>query len=126
MDGAREFARLFETGQYGRMYIVSGSHARGKTFHIQILPKDEEAIPNGKQNLCINKNAVEVYGVIGGHPGWTERYGWIHKGKWVDDFQNMVNNRTVQVFEEISKAEKLTAQLKEQEMKRVKLLLNNY
>lgn len=83
---------------------------------------DEEAIPNGKQNLCINKNAV----VIGGHPGWTERYGWIHKGKWVDDFQNMVNNRTVQVFEEISKAEKLTAQLKEQEMKRVKLLLNNY
>jgi len=97
-----------------------------RKFRIQILPKDEEAIPNGKQNLCLNKNAVEVYGVIGGNPGWTERYGWIHKGKWVDDFQIMVNDRTVKVLEEISKAEKLTAQLKEQEMKRVKLLLNNY
>jgi len=30
MNGAREFAYLFETGQYDRFYIVSGSHARGE------------------------------------------------------------------------------------------------
>lgn len=74
MKGAREYSLLFETGQYGRLYITSGSHARGKTFHIQVLPKDELAIPNGDNNACLNEDAVEVYGIIGGNPGWTEYY----------------------------------------------------
>jgi len=91
MQGAREFAKLFKTGQYGKLYIVSGNHARGRTFQIQILPKDEVAIPNGENNLCLNKDAVEVYGVTGGNPGWSESYGWLHRGPWEKDFKKLAD-----------------------------------
>ena len=90
MKGAREYANLFETGQVGRLYLVSGEHARGKTFHIQVLPEGEQAIPNGCNNLCLNTDAIEVYGIIGGQTGWTETYGWLHKGKWQEDFLTLV------------------------------------
>ena len=90
MDGAREYSKLFETGQYGRLYIVSGSHARGSTFRIQVLPKDEKAIVNGSNNNCLNEKAVEVYGIVSGQPGWTETYGWSYVGKWCEDFDKLV------------------------------------
>lgn len=90
MKGARRYASLFKTGQYGRLYIVSGHHARGKTFRIYVLPEGEDGVPNGCGNPCLNKNKVEVYGVISGQPGWTETYGWLHKGKWCDDFEELV------------------------------------
>jgi len=93
MEGAREYAGLFKTGQYGKLYIVSGSHARGVTFRIQILPEGETAEPNGEGNSCLNDNAIEVYGVVAGHRGWTERYGWLEKGKWVHDFEDLVANK---------------------------------
>jgi len=75
MKGAKEYAHLFKTGQYGKLYLVSSSHARGTTFHIQVLPAGEKAKSNGEHSLCLNANAVEVYGVVGGNPGWTEEYG---------------------------------------------------
>lgn len=90
MNGAREYAELFYTGQYERLYLVSGQHARGRTFHIYVLPKGEEARPNGPGNGPRNTNAVEVYGIISGQPGWTETYGWIHAGKWQEDFADLV------------------------------------
>lgn len=96
MQGAREYASLFQTGQYGKLYISSHYHARGKTFRIYVLPADVKAIPNGP-NGPLNKDAVEVYGVTGGHPGWTETYGWLHEGKWQDDFNLLV---TQKIFEE--------------------------
>ena len=40
MQGAREYARMFSSGQRGRLYLVSGTHARGRTFHIWVLPAD--------------------------------------------------------------------------------------
>lgn len=86
MKGARRYADLFKTGQYGRLYLVSGSHARGKTFRIYILPDGNNALPNGEHNPPLNTNAVEVYGVVSGNPGWTESYDWIHRGKWQNDF----------------------------------------
>lgn len=92
MEGAREYAELFTTGQYGKLYIVSGDHARGRTFRIQVLPAGEKAIPNGESNLCLNNDAVLVYGERGGRLGWTEYYGWIHKGTWEADFERLVLN----------------------------------
>lgn len=98
MRGARDYAVLFETGQYGRLYITSSHHARGRTFHIQVLPEGEAAQDNGCGNLCLNKNAVEVYGVIAGNPGWTEEYGWLyHKGRWREDFERMVQDRKKEI-----------------------------
>lgn len=96
MNGASEYAKLFHTGQYGRLYLVSGSHARGRTFRIFVLPAGETAKPNGP-NAPLNKDAVEVYGIISGHPGWTEEYGWLHEGKWQDDFYQLVENEKVRL-----------------------------
>ncbi len=78
MKGAKEYAKLFKSGQYGKLHIVSSAHARGSTFHIYIGYKGEMA---------------EVYGIIGGNPGWSESYGWLHKGKWVEDFERLVEVR---------------------------------
>lgn len=62
---------------HGNLIFVTSTHARGECFHMYIVnthDNDEE----------IKKNAIEVYGVISGNSGWTEEYGWLHRGKWVD------------------------------------------
>ena len=97
MKGARKYARLFKTGQYERLYITSGSHARGDTFRIQVLPEGEKAEPNGSANQCLNSNAVEVYGVISGNLGWTEEYGWKHEGKWQEVFEKLVHSKKMEI-----------------------------
>lgn len=97
MNGARHYANLFKTGQYGKLYFVSSEHARGKTFRIFILPENEKAIENGN-NAPLNKDSVEVFGAIGGQLGWNEYYGWIHRGKWVDDFELLVKHREEEIL----------------------------
>mgnify|MGYP001601647952 FL=1 len=74
MNGARELGKLFGQGEFrsGKLLIVSGKHARGRYFHIYTVGDDG--------------SKTEVYGILGGQPGWTEYYGWLHKGKWQDDF----------------------------------------
>lgn len=126
MRGAKEFAELFATGQYGRLYITSGSHARGKTFHIQILQKDEIALPNGDNNSCLNPNAVEVYGIVNGQPGWTESYGWLHKGKWVDDFNELIKEKRKQKSALNLKQKSTTEKRLLNEKKSVTKLLSQY
>ncbi len=125
MRGAREYADLIPTGQYKRLYISSHYHARGKTFRIYVLPEGEVAVPNGP-NAPLNKNAVEVYGITGGQPGWTETYGWLHQGKWVDDFNLLVTQKT---FEKNEKLALRTLQIRDAEKEeeaRQKALLDSY
>lgn len=38
--GARQYAPMFSSGQHGRLSLVRGEHARGKAFHIWVLPTD--------------------------------------------------------------------------------------
>jgi len=110
MKGAREYAGMFNTGQYGKLYLTRGKHARGRTFHIQVLPEGEKAITNGSMNMCTNENAVEVFGVICGNPGWSEVYGWLHEGKWQKDFCQLVKNRKEEIAaENQTQAEQKTA-----------------
>lgn len=106
MKGAREYAKLFKTGQYGKLYIVSSSHARGYTFRIQVLPEGEIAISNGNPNNCLNSDAVEVYAVIEGNTGWTESYGWLFEGKWQEDFYKLVRDRKEEISLKETKQEK--------------------
>lgn len=123
MNGAREFAELFETGQYGKLYIVSGVHARGRTFRIQVLPEGEKANQNGPSNLCLNRNAVTVYGEKGGNPGWTEWYGWLHYGKWQEDFDVLVADAQKQKeCQEKKKGEVEVATLRTNQEKEARLL----
>lgn len=105
MKGANEYANMFKTGQHGRLYLVAGSHARGNTFHIFVLPQDEPAISN-HDNAPLNKDAVEVYGITGGQPGWTETYGWLHEGRWIEDFAKLCADRQ----DEIEAAKELRKQ----------------
>ena len=123
MRGAREYANLFDTGQYGRLYISVGRHARGRTFHIYVLPDGERAVGNGNGNAPLNANAVEVYGVLGGQPGWTEFYGWLHSGKWCDDFHALVLKRAEEKRKNVEE-EKLSKEVMDKEMaaKEAKLL----
>lgn len=126
MIGADRYAKLFETGQYGKFYFVSYRHARGDTFKIFILPEGEEAIGNGKSNAPLNENAVEVYGVISGNPGWTECYGWLYNGKWVKDFNELVKNREAELAEINHKNNTTKIDCIQQEELRVKKLLEAY
>ena len=92
MQGAREYANMFGTNErHGKLRLVSGSHARGKTFHIYVTPDGEKEI--------------EVYGITGGQPGWTETYGWLHKGKWQEDFAAIVESRRKEIAEKAAARE---------------------
>lgn len=121
MIGAR-YAALFETGQYGRLYFVSGRHARGKTFHVYLLPSDAQI----EGNPWGRKDVVEVYGVVGGHPGWTEHYGWLHKGAWQQDFYSLVEEREAEIAAQKKEMESLAASELEAESQRVERLLADY
>ena len=125
MKGARKYATLIPTGQYGKLYIASSSHARGYTFKIQVLPEGEAAIPNF-DNLATNKNAVLVYGMVCGQAGWTEEYGWLHEGPWQEDFEKLVKEKTEKI-EDKAKADALReVTSKKEEDRRVRNLLNKY
>jgi len=126
MHGSNKYARLFKTGQYEKLYLVSGQHARGVTFYIQILPEGEIARSNGNNNLCVNEDAVTVYGVISGQLGWSERYGWIHEGPWMDDFEKLVKKAEFDKEEKENERKTLLNYQIEKEQKRIKDLLDAY
>lgn len=126
MQGAREFANLFQTGQHGRLYLVSSSHARGLTFRIFVLPEGEEAKPNGPSNAPLNKDAVEVYGITGGNPGWTETYGWLHEGPWQQDFAALVEKRKAELAAQDQAKDELKLRREQEEANRVRALLATY
>ena len=126
MIGADKYCKLFKSPkQFGRLYVVPGSHARGATFRIYVLPRGENAIKNGP-NAPLNIDAVEVYGIIGGQPGWTESYGWLHEGSWQKDFEAVCEIQKKMI--RIAKEEALAAATKRQREKeaKIKTLLNDY
>ena len=125
MQGAREYATMFCTGQHGRLYLSSHYHARGKTFHIYVLPEGEAALPNGP-NGPLNKDAVEVYGITGGQPGWTETYGWLHRGKWEQDFAALVEARRAEIAAGVARREQEKADAEDAERQRKASLLAAY
>ena len=115
MQGAREYARMFSSGQHGRLYLTSSEHARGKEFHVWVLPSEEKVavLPWNVQG------AVEVYGITGGQPGWTETYGWLHRGKWEQDFAALVEARLAEIaaVTERREREKADAEVAERQRK---------
>lgn len=126
MQGAREFAGLFSTGQHGRLYFVSGRHARGRTFRIFVLPVGADAVSNGPNNGPLNKNAVEVYGIVSGQPGWTESYGWLHRGRWQEDFNKILEERKAEILAESEEKERIIFENEAATKKRIIDLLAAY
>lgn len=125
MQGANEYAAMFQTGQHGRLYLLSSSHARGPTFHIYVLPSGVSATPNGP-NAPLNSDAVEVYGVTGGQRGWTETYGWLHEGRWQDDFEKLVEARKAELAVNNAARELREREKAELDVARRKALLATY
>ena len=126
MQGAREYANLFRSVQQrGRLYVVPGCHARGKTFHVYVLPEGEAANAFGA-NPPVNKDAVEVYGAISGQCGWDEVYGWIHYGPWQSDFERWVEELRREKEEKEAELLEAGKKLQEAEKLRVAKLLAGY
>lgn len=51
------------------------------------------------------KDLFKVYGIIGGNPGWTETYGWLHKGTWVTPILQYFRNIEREIVEHDEKIE---------------------
>jgi len=123
MRGAKEYSELFKGNeQHGKLYIKRDSHARGTTLHVWVLPTDEKL--QGSIYSC--KEAIEVYGITGGQPGWTETYGWLHKGKWKEDFEKIVKSKKLALEAKKAKKKCSTEEAEQKERARVKELLSNY
>ncbi len=123
MNGAREYYDLFApVVQVGKLYFQTSSHARGKTFHIFMIPDGEKVLGS----IYSHKNKVEVYGVISGNPGWTESYGWLHGGPWIDDFNKLVKERREAKNWRETKIKEESEFNKKKEQGRVKKLLDQY
>ena len=125
MQGATEYATIFSTGQHGRLYLCSHYHARGKTFHVYVLPEGEPAQTN-EPNGPRNKSAVEVYGITGGQPGWSETYGWLHRGRWEQDFAALVEARREEIAAGVTRREQDMARAEAAERERKVSLLAAY
>jgi hypothetical protein len=129
MKGAREYADLFKkSGQKDKLVWIVGSHARGKTFRLYILPEGEKArwATFFHENPPINTNAVEVYGVVSGNPGWTEEYGWLHYGQWQRDFEDLVDDTRFKIREEYLKNLAALNEANSEKEARIKALLEAY
>lgn len=123
MLGAKEYAELFPTSvQYGRLYLLSGKHARGTTFHIFVLPENLHI----QSSLWHLKDAVEVYGILGGQPGWTEYYGWLHRGKWEEDFDALVKERRQSIANALAVRQMELTSAEEANISRKTRLLESY
>jgi len=127
MKGSDKYCGLFtKNEQHGRLYLVPGRHARGNTFCIYVIPDGEQAISNGMGNAPLNDGSVEVYGVVSGQRGWTEEYGWIHKGKWCDDFQKICEAREAKIQASNAERSEWVKAKKSAEAAKATMLLNTY
>ncbi len=127
MEGANEFCSVFKKAeQVGRLYLLPSHHARGETFRVYVLPEGVKVRENGGTNPPLNKNAVEVYGVVSGNPGWDEKYGWLHFGKWQEDFFKIAKERRADLEREKEKQDKYVKEKESKDKKRVNDLLGSY
>lgn len=128
MKGAREYEGLFgyKGEQVGQLLIWSGKHARGHTLDVWVMPEGEsiERFSSGSPN--IKGDYVKVYGAVSGQPGWTETYGWLHKGPWVDDFNAIVAERRALQEQQKAEREDAKAQKEVEAHDQMMSVLNSY
>jgi len=59
-------------------------------------------------------------------PGWTEHYGWLHKGKWQEDFFKLVEKHGLELAEDHRKILKIQELKRLEKKQREKNLLSRY
>ena len=92
--------------KYKNVVFILSTHARGNCFKIWIY--ENEDIQD-----TLKDNHLEVYGITGGNPGWTETYGWLHKGKWVTFIEGYVKLLEDLIYKEEHKVEIKNEEAKE-------------
>lgn len=116
-----KYARLFKTGQYDRLYILSLNYGYiHKGLDIYVLPKDRIAIIDFINKPPINENIVKVYGVV------DNKHDWLHKGKWCEDFNKLVEQKQQEHSEKTKERERMFKTKIEAEQKKIKKLLAAY
>lgn len=129
-----EYVDLFETGQYGGLYIVMYRDTiNGDSMEIYALPKNTHAITDGLDgHPPKNKDMVKVYGralrrthLLGGAT-YSNEPQWLHEGRWKEDFEKLVAEKLTNLEQkrilrkaEIEAKEKL-------ERQRIKKILDSY
>lgn len=128
MKGAREYVDLVQGDweQYGKLLMITGHHARGKTLEIYVLPSEDEHKGKYGQPYPLPENSVEVYGVVSGQRGWTEVYDWIHQGPWVVDFKLLIEERRKEKEDRLAVREELERLKEEVRFSEEKEILSNY
>jgi len=125
MRGADEYYDLFKgkSEQIGRLFFQPHTHARGKCFEIFVIPDGIEVVGSTIDGA---NGSVEVYGVTGGQRGWTETYGWIHKGKWQEDFESIINMKRGEAKDRLTAIELKKESTKTKNTERTTELLSSY
>lgn len=123
MKGADEYCNVFsKPEQFGKLFLYPSSHARGSTFDIWVLPSDEKCTVKP----WAAKNSIKVYGPVSGNLGWTEVYGWIHKGRWCKDFEIIFASRKELLNKKKIESDKKSLSRKKEEEGHDNALLDNY
>lgn len=96
----------------GNILYITASHARGKTFFIYLIDGENEPF--------------KVYGITGGNPGWTETYGWLHKGTWVKTILQYMRNleKEIETFNE--EIEEIKQERKRKEHKQIEVMVDKF
>ena len=97
---------------YDNFIFVTSTHARGECFRIYLI--EDATLPDE----VLKSKAFEVYGIISGQPGWTECYGWKHKGSWVKPILKYLMDlkKEIELYDESILEEK---RLKEKEKNKI-------
>jgi hypothetical protein len=64
--------------------------------------------------------------MTGGQRGWTETYGWLHEGKWQDDFEALVSDRRAEIEASNAVRSQEASRAKAQDQNRVSDILSAY
>ena len=83
---AYDYALLFKKGEhrYGRLLLVANHDEEGKIFSIYVM---------AKRTNKFRIDRVKVYGLISGTVIYGEKYGWIYKGRWQEDFEKIIKQK---------------------------------
>jgi len=124
MEGADEYYDLFngKSQQIGRLFFQLSTHARGKCFEIYVLPEGVE-VTGDRIGWC---ESVEVYGMINGKRGWSEKYGWIHDGKWRQGFLDIIKAKEKEIEIKIKRVHKKLKNRQDEEIDRRDKILSAY
>lgn len=125
---------LFETGQYGGLYVVIyRDHINGDSMEIYALPNNTHAITDGLDgHPPKNKDMVKVYGkalrktdLLGGVT-YSNECHWLHEGRWKEDFEKLVAEKLA-ILKQKRILHKAEIEAKEKlEQQRIKRILDSY